>query len=67
MEKIALKRASSKAKVIGTIVSITGACVVTLYQGPPIALESTPTKLAGSLVLFTLENQIGLLVAFFCL
>ncbi|GLT35462.1 hypothetical protein SLA2020_099120 [Shorea laevis] len=48
MEKMALKRASSKAKVVGTIVSITGAFVVTLYQGPPIVLESTPTKLSGS-------------------
>ncbi|GLT33295.1 hypothetical protein SLA2020_078970 [Shorea laevis] len=43
MEKIALKRASSKAKVLGTIISITGAFVVTLYRGPLVFLESAPS------------------------
>lgn len=45
MEKVVLKTTSSKAKVLGTIISITGAFVVTLYQGPPIVLESAPSKL----------------------
>lgn len=36
MEKVAFRRSSSRAKVIGTIVSITGAFVVTLYKGPRI-------------------------------
>ncbi|XP_030483785.2 WAT1-related protein At3g28050 [Cannabis sativa] len=36
MEKVALKSTSSQAKMLGTIVSIGGAFVATLYQGPPI-------------------------------
>lgn len=44
MEKVVLKTTSSKAKVLGTIISISGAFVVTLYQGPPIVLESAPSK-----------------------
>ncbi|XP_020239521.1 WAT1-related protein At3g28050 [Cajanus cajan] len=36
MEKVVVRNASSQAKVLGTIVSITGAFVVTLYKGPPI-------------------------------
>ncbi|KAJ4839159.1 hypothetical protein Tsubulata_028392 [Turnera subulata] len=31
------------AKVIGTLVSITGAFIVTLYKGPPIAISSSPS------------------------
>ncbi|KAI4389077.1 hypothetical protein MLD38_001341 [Melastoma candidum] len=38
MEKVCLKRSSSQAKIIGTIVSISGAFVVTLYQGPSIII-----------------------------
>ncbi|KAI4320453.1 hypothetical protein MLD38_033932 [Melastoma candidum] len=38
MEKVCLKRRSSQAKIIGTIVSISGAFVVTLYQGPSIII-----------------------------
>jgi drug/metabolite transporter (DMT)-like permease len=36
MEKLELKRSSSQAKSIGTIVAITGAFVMTLYRGPVI-------------------------------
>ncbi|KAJ7974527.1 WAT1-related protein [Quillaja saponaria] len=39
MEKIALKSTSSQAKILGTIVSIGGAFVVTLYKGPPIITQ----------------------------
>ncbi|KAM7511446.1 hypothetical protein LguiB_010321 [Lonicera macranthoides] len=42
MEKVAFRRSGSRAKVIGTIVSITGAFVVTLYKGPRI-LPSSPS------------------------
>ncbi|CAN0857384.1 WAT1-related protein At3g28050 [Linum grandiflorum] len=34
MEKVVVRRTSSQAKVMGTIVSIAGAFVVTLYKGP---------------------------------
>ncbi|KAK8652432.1 hypothetical protein V6N13_126465 [Hibiscus sabdariffa] len=43
MEKLAWKRTSSQAKVIGTIISIMGAFVVTLYKGPAIVIASTPS------------------------
>ncbi|XP_021912323.1 WAT1-related protein At3g28050-like [Carica papaya] len=43
MEKIGLKSSSSQAKVLGTLVSITGAFVVTLYKGPPIIIASSPS------------------------
>ncbi|KAF8039472.1 hypothetical protein BT93_B1871 [Corymbia citriodora subsp. variegata] len=36
MEKVNWKSSSSQAKLVGTIISILGASVVTLYKGPPI-------------------------------
>lgn len=36
MEKVAMRSSSSQAKVLGAIVSISGAFVVTLYKGPKI-------------------------------
>ncbi|KAF5746860.1 WAT1-related protein [Tripterygium wilfordii] len=46
MEKVALRKASSQAKVWGTIVSVTGAFVVTLYKGPPIILASSSPSIS---------------------
>ncbi|KAG7016175.1 WAT1-related protein, partial [Cucurbita argyrosperma subsp. argyrosperma] len=46
MEKVVLRRHSSQAKVMGTIISISGAFVVTLYKGPRIMLSSAPTALS---------------------
>jgi drug/metabolite transporter (DMT)-like permease len=43
MEKVALKSRSSQAKVLGTIVSIAGAFVVTLYKGLPIVVAPSPS------------------------
>ncbi|XP_039063596.1 WAT1-related protein At3g28050-like [Hibiscus syriacus] len=43
MEELVWSRSSSKAKVMGTIISITGALVVTLYKGPPIFKASKPS------------------------
>ncbi|KAM7277587.1 hypothetical protein ACFE04_004721 [Oxalis oulophora] len=43
MEKVALKSSSSQAKVLGTIVSIAGAFVVTLYKGPRIIFVPSPS------------------------
>ncbi|KAK2970105.1 hypothetical protein RJ640_018425 [Escallonia rubra] len=36
MEKLALRRLSSQAKIIGTVISISGAFVVILYKGPTL-------------------------------
>ncbi|XP_047311112.1 WAT1-related protein At3g28050-like [Impatiens glandulifera] len=38
MEKVALKSRSSQAKILGTIVSLMGAFVVTLYKGPAVIM-----------------------------
>ncbi|KAK8711060.1 hypothetical protein V6N13_146362 [Hibiscus sabdariffa] len=43
MEKLVWNSNSGKAKVMGTIISITGAFVVTLYKGPAIFKASTPS------------------------
>ncbi|GER35766.1 nodulin MtN21 /EamA-like transporter family protein [Striga asiatica] len=51
MEKVTLSSTSSRAKIVGTIVSITGAFIVTFYKGPSIsATQSThPISLNQSL------------------
>ncbi|KAK1293407.1 WAT1-related protein [Acorus calamus] len=36
LERFDIKSSSSQAKLIGTLVSISGALTVTLYEGPPI-------------------------------
>ena len=36
MEKVALRSSTTQAKIIGTIVSISGALVVVLYKGPKV-------------------------------
>nr|XP_027074630.1 WAT1-related protein At3g28050-like isoform X1 [Coffea arabica] len=41
MEKLAFRSSSSRAKVLGTVLSISGAFVVTLYNGPRIKLRNT--------------------------
>ncbi|XP_050223078.1 WAT1-related protein At3g28050-like [Mercurialis annua] len=43
MERVTLKKRSSQAKVLGTIVSIAGAFIVTLYKGPAIIIASPPS------------------------
>ncbi|KAK4393026.1 WAT1-related protein [Sesamum angolense] len=49
MEKLALSTKSSRAKVVGTVVSISGAFVVTFYKGPSISSSSsTPVSLHQS-------------------
>ncbi|XP_059644962.1 WAT1-related protein At5g40240-like isoform X2 [Cornus florida] len=44
MEKLVLRSSSSQAKIVGTIVSISGAFAMTLYEGPPIVLTLSPSK-----------------------
>ncbi|XP_028801843.1 WAT1-related protein At3g28050 [Neltuma alba] len=44
MENLDLKLRSSQAKAIGTVVSITGALIVTLYKGLPVTPQPLPEK-----------------------
>ncbi|XP_010031118.1 WAT1-related protein At3g28050 isoform X2 [Eucalyptus grandis] len=43
MEKVSLSRRSSQAKIIGTVMSISGALVITLYKGLPITHSPKPS------------------------
>ncbi|RAL46872.1 hypothetical protein DM860_005151 [Cuscuta australis] len=54
METLVLRSPTSRAKVMGTIVSVTGAFVVTLYKGPRIAVTTTTSP-------HTTSNVIGFL------
>ncbi|KAL2500021.1 WAT1-related protein [Abeliophyllum distichum] len=60
MEKLALRSLSSQAKIVGTMVSITGAFVVVLYSGPLLiemhtahTISLPPSKTSGE------SNQIA--------
>lgn len=55
MEKLALRSLSTRAKLIGTIVSISGAMVVVLYKGP-IVLSSTSSS-SSLRALLSLESS----------
>ncbi|XP_047339643.1 WAT1-related protein At5g40210-like [Impatiens glandulifera] len=44
MEEINFRRSSTLAKTVGTVVSISAAVVVTLYKGPPLFRNFSPTK-----------------------
>lgn len=41
MEKLVIRSARSQAKILGTIVSISGALVVVLYEGPAVIRSSS--------------------------
>ena len=67
MEKIHLRSYSSQAKIIGTIISISGAVIATLYNGPSVFSSSISMNwiiggflLAGQyfLVAFALVAQV---------
>ncbi|KAF8009859.1 hypothetical protein BT93_J0748 [Corymbia citriodora subsp. variegata] len=51
MEEVSLNRRSSQAKIIGTLLTVCGASVITLYRGPPVIF--TPEL---SLSLYPLAN-----------
>ncbi|XP_030468852.1 WAT1-related protein At5g40240-like [Syzygium oleosum] len=58
MEKVNWKSTSSQAKLVGTIASILGAFVVTLYKGPPILRSpSLPSSVQPRHLLFLLSQQ----------
>ncbi|CAN6574913.1 unnamed protein product [Malus baccata var. baccata] len=46
LESAALRKRSSQAKILGTIVSLAGAFVVTLYKGPPIVFANQSQSLS---------------------
>ncbi|KAF5190629.1 Wat1-related protein, partial [Thalictrum thalictroides] len=46
MEKLDIKSRSSQAKTVGTIVSITGAIIVTLYKGQPLIVTPSHSLLS---------------------
>ncbi len=45
IEKLEWSSSSSQAKLLGTIVSITGASVVTFNKGPPIMMTPSSSQL----------------------
>ncbi|XVF60364.1 hypothetical protein PTKIN_Ptkin08bG0039300 [Pterospermum kingtungense] len=49
MEKVAFRSASTQAKIIGTIVSISGAFVIIFYKGPKVISSPTGTSSSVSL------------------
>ncbi|KAF8009842.1 hypothetical protein BT93_J0740 [Corymbia citriodora subsp. variegata] len=57
MEKVSLKRSSSQAKIIGTVLSISGAFVVTLYKGPPIITPALKWPLSFDPLLSTSSSN----------
>ncbi|KAL6518855.1 hypothetical protein OROHE_017608 [Orobanche hederae] len=46
MERLALSSTSSRAKIVGTIVSISGAFIVTFYKGPSINIAAPPSPVS---------------------
>lgn len=69
MEKLELRSSRSQIKIMGTLVSISGALVVTLYKGPPIPFSrnslNLPSQPSPSTVLAAANNWItgGLFLA----
>nr|XP_023924187.1 WAT1-related protein At3g28050-like [Quercus suber]POE96002.1 wat1-related protein [Quercus suber] len=56
-EKLDLRLRGSQARSIGTIVSITGALVVTLYKGIPISIASLPEKVVSGELLSPIHSN----------
>ncbi|GLT35478.1 hypothetical protein SLA2020_099270 [Shorea laevis] len=52
MEKVNFRRSSSQAKVLGAIVSVTGALAVTLYKGPPVLAATSSSNFLHQFLLF---------------
>lgn len=58
MEKVALRRSSSQAKILGTIVSISGALVVVLYKGPTVFSSTSSVSLQLALEKSLVSNWV---------
>ncbi|KAJ4980613.1 hypothetical protein NE237_031450 [Protea cynaroides] len=69
MEKLDWKRPSTRAKSIGTMVSVSGAFIVSLYKGPPIMMDPSSSNSSNRLHVFLLSNWVigGLFFAADCL
>ncbi|MFS8031583.1 putative EamA domain-containing protein [Helianthus anomalus] len=50
MEVINIKHLTTQAKFIGTVVSIAGAIIMTLYQGPPIISSQLKSNISNNLL-----------------
>lgn len=58
MEKVDLRVRSSQAKSLGTLVSIIGALIVTLYKGQPITSGTWQKNLVDQLLLPLQSNWV---------
>uniref|UniRef100_A0A1J3HEE6 WAT1-related protein n=2 Tax=Noccaea caerulescens TaxID=107243 RepID=A0A1J3HEE6_NOCCA len=52
MEKVVLRSSASQAKIIGAIVSISGALVVVLYKGPKVLAAASLTSSSSTIPLY---------------
>ncbi|CAA7021075.1 unnamed protein product [Microthlaspi erraticum] len=52
MEQIVLRSSSTQAKIIGTLVSISGALVVVLYKGPKVLAAASLTSSSSTIPLY---------------
>ncbi|XP_076897463.1 WAT1-related protein At3g28050-like [Bidens hawaiensis] len=69
IEKFDIRKSTSQAKALGTIVAITGAFVMTLYQGPPLFNKILDHDLSRNLLSSPQSNWIlgGLLITITCI
>ncbi|KAM5566718.1 hypothetical protein ABKV19_015051 [Rosa sericea] len=68
MEKIDGRSCSTLAKTLGTIVSISGAFIVTLYKGPPLLMTASVDLLSHNQLFLPQSNWVigGMLLGFHC-
>lgn len=59
MEKMNLKSSSSQAKLLGTIVSIAGAFIVTFYKGPSLLRATSLSSSSNQLLLLRSDWVVG--------
>lgn len=57
MEKLDLRKLTSQAKSLGTIVAISGASVMTIYKGPPILTATESLHLNNDLALLAPKSN----------
>ena len=65
MEKLEIRSSSCQAKLLGTVIAISGATVFTLYQGPEIFRTAPSLDLPNHLLLSQPSNWVfgGLLMS----
>lgn len=69
MEQFDIRKSTSQAKALGTIVAITGAFLMTFYQGPPLFNTTPDHELNKNLLSSQQSNWIlgGLLITITCI